>query len=214
MNSNKEGSHDVFRAFLFDIDGTLVDSSMIVERTWRQVAVEFGVDATGILGACHGRRDIEVVSDFFRAEDTKKVLARICALQADAVDGVVAVSGAGEVLSTLQDDQWAAVTSGGRQLMLARLRAVGLPVPRVLIAAEDVEQGKPNPEGYLAAARLLGVSPAECVVVEDSPAGLLAGKSAGAIVVAVTTTHSAEALSTADLVLRDLSELQSALESL
>src|ERR1700743_3378220 len=104
MNSNKVGSHNVIRAFLFDIDGTLVDSSMIVERAWRQVAVEFDVDATGILGACHGRRDIEVFSDFSRAEDTKKVLARICELQADAVDGVVAVSGAGEVLSTLQDN--------------------------------------------------------------------------------------------------------------
>jgi sugar-phosphatase len=204
----------VIRAFLFDIDGTLVDSSMIVERVWRQVASEFGVDATAILGACHGRRDIEVVADFFRAADSRKVLERISTLEADAVDGVVPVPGAAEVLSTLQNYQWAAVTSGGRQLMLARLLAAGLPVPRVLIAAEDVEHGKPNPEGYIAAAYCLGVSPAECVVVEDSPAGIKAGKSAGATVVAVTTTHSTQALSTADLVLRDLSELPSALARL
>jgi sugar-phosphatase len=213
-SQTKVGSLDVVRAFLFDIDGTLVDSSRIVERVWRQVAAAFGADATAILDACHGRRDTEVVGDFFGAADAEKVLARITALEADAIDGVAAVPGAAKLLSILQDHQWAAVTSGGRQLMVARLHAADLPVPRVLIAAENVEHGKPNPEGYLAAARGLGVSPAECLVVEDSPAGILAGKSAGATVAAVTTTHSAQALAAADLVLPDLSELQSALAGL
>jgi mannitol-1-/sugar-/sorbitol-6-phosphatase len=199
------------QAFLFDIDGTLVDSSAVVERTWRQVASEFRADPAAILGSCHGRRDTEVVREFFPPEVTDRVLNRIAALEAGAVDGIVAVRGAPQLLGTLDPGQWAAVTSGSRALMQARLQAAGLPVPGVLIAAEDVRCGKPDPAGFLMAASALGVPPADCAVVEDSPAGIAAGRAAGAVVIGVTTTHSAEALSGADLVVTDLVELAHAM---
>jgi sugar-phosphatase len=199
------------QAFLFDIDGTLVDSSAVVERTWRQVASEYWADPAAILRNCHGRRDTDVVTEFFPPEVTGRVLDRIAALEAGAVDGIVAVRGASHLLGALDPRHWAAVTSGSRSLMQARLQAAGLPVPEVLIAAEDVLCGKPDPAGFLLAASALGVSPADCAVVEDSPAGIAAGRAAGAMVIGVTATHPVEALSGADLVITDLAELAHAI---
>jgi sugar-phosphatase len=194
------------RALLFDIDGTLVDSSTVVEGTWRQVASEFDADPVPILQNCHGRRDIEVVQEFFPLEVRKRVLARISELEGKALDGIVAVRGAAQLLAALNDLQWAAVTSGPRALMQARLQAAGLPVPAVLIAAEDVRRGKPDPEGFLLAATALEVPAESCVVIEDSPAGVAAGKAAGAVVIGITTTHATEALRAADRIVTDLFE--------
>ncbi len=199
------------RVFLFDIDGTLVDSSASIEHVWRRVAGEFGADATEILRACHGRRDADMVEDFFAPELRQAVMARVSFLDTESADQVVATAGARELLAMLDEGRWAAVTSGPRPLMAARLRAAGLPVPEVLITADDVEFGKPHPEGYLMAATALGVSPTSCVVVEDSPAGVAAGRAAGAMVVAVTTTHPADLLRDADVVVSDLTELPRAL---
>jgi sugar-phosphatase len=199
--------YGLMRAFLFDIDGTLVDSSASIEHVWRQVAFEFGVDAAAVLAACHGRRDADVVDDFFEPELREAAVTRVNVLDTESVDQVVPTAGARQLLANLDEGRWAAVTSGPRPLMAARLRAAGLPVPRVLITADDVEFGKPHPEGYLMAAAALGVAPARCVVVEDSPAGVAAGKAAGALVVAVTTTHPAELLGGADFVVNDLTEL-------
>ncbi len=195
------------RALLFDIDGTLVDSSASVERVWRQVAREFGGDEAEILRVCHGRRDVDLVGDFFTPEVTEAVLARVSALDNVTAAEALPAPGARELLARLDDGQWAAVTSGPRPLMTARLRAAGLPVPAVLITADDVRNGKPHPEGFLLAAHALGAAPTNCVVVEDSPAGVAAGKAAGALVVAVTTTHAAELLAAADLVVGSLSDL-------
>ena len=199
------------RAFLFDIDGTLVDSSASIEHVWQQVATEFGVDADRVLGACHGRRDVDVVEEFFEPGARDAVIERVNVLDTQFVNGAVPAPGARQLLATLDDGQWAAVTSGPRPLMAARLRAAGLPVPPVLITADDVHFGKPHPEGFLLAAAALGVPPASCVVVEDSPAGVAAGKAAGALVVAVTTTHPADLLSEADIVVTALSELPGAI---
>src|SRR5207244_3425106 len=116
---------------------------------------------------------------------------RIEELELADLDAVAALPGARDLLAALPAGRWAAVTSGGRDLMSARLRAAGLPEPDVLVAAEDVRDGKPDPGGYLLAARRLGVRADGCVVVEDSPAGVAAGRAAGARVVAVTTTHAA-----------------------
>ena len=142
------------RAFLFDIDGTLVDSSVSIERVWRQVAREFGVDEAEILQNCHGRRDVDVAEDFFKPEVIEAVLARVNALDTECVNGAVPVRGARQLLATLDDGQWAAVTSGPWPLMAAWLQAAGLPVPQVLITAEDVHFGKPHPEGSVAAEAL------------------------------------------------------------
>jgi sugar-phosphatase len=194
------------RALLFDIDGTLVDSSAVVEGTWRQVASEFDADPVPILRNCHGRRDIEVVQEFFSPEVRKRVRARISELETKALDGIVAVRGAAQLLAALNGLPWAAVTSGPRALMKARLQAAALPVPAVLIAAEDVRRGKPDPEGFLLAATALEVPAGSCVVVEDSPAGVAAGKAAGAVVIGITTTHAAETLRAADRIVTDLFE--------
>jgi sugar-phosphatase len=199
-------------AFLFDIDGTLIDSAAAVERVWHQVAAEFGVEPSAVLRGCHGRRDVDVVSEFFRPEDADAAVARVEELDLETVHGVIAVGGARALLRSLDPDRWAAVTSGRRALMTARLRAAGLPVPRVLVGADDVPAGKPDPSGFVMAAEALGVPPAECVVVEDSPAGVAAGRAAGALVVAVTTTHPADALAAADLVITDLAGLPAALQ--
>lgn len=193
------------RSVLFDIDGTLVDSTAVVERAWTEVAAVFDADAAGILAVCHGKRDVDVVAEFFAPPVRGQVLRAIAEREAGAVDGVVAVPGAAEVLAAA--GSWAAVTSGGRELMSARLRAADLPLPEVLITAEDVRDGKPAPEGYLSAARGLSADPARCVVVEDAPAGVAAGRAAGATVAAVTTTHRAEALQAAHVVLPELRSL-------
>ncbi len=195
--------------FLLDIDGTLVDSSAVVERAWRQVAREFGVDGDAIVAGCHGRRSVDTVEEFFPPPDRAAAQERIDALELADRD-VVACRGAADLLAGLDGQPWAAVTSGPRRLMTARLAAAGLPVPAVLVTAEDVQRGKPAPDGYLLAARELGVSPAGCVVVEDSPAGVAAGQASGALVVAVTTTHPADALGAADLVVPGLPEMAEA----
>jgi mannitol-1-/sugar-/sorbitol-6-phosphatase len=188
-------------ALLLDVDGTLVDSREAVERTWRQVADEFGVPAGPILAGCHGRRDDDVVPEFFAPDRVAAVVARITDLETAYLDLVRPVPGAASLLAGWEPDRWAAVTSGPRTLMAGRLRAAGLPVPPVLVCAEDVTRGKPDPEGFLLAADALGVSPAGCVVVEDSPAGVAAGKASGAYVVAITTTHRASELAEADAVI-------------
>jgi sugar-phosphatase len=198
------------RTFLFDIDGTLVDSATAVERAWRQVAAEFGADGDAIVAGCHGRRSIDTIGEFFPPRAHSAVQERINALELAARD-VTACRGAADLLAGLNGQPWAAVTSGPRRLMTARLSLAGLPVPAVLVTAENVEHGKPAPDGYLLAARALGVAAADCVVVEDSPAGVDAGKAAGALVAAVTTTHQADALRGADLVVAGLPEVAQAL---
>ncbi|GAA3360712.1 HAD-IA family hydrolase [Saccharopolyspora gregorii] len=192
-------------AVLFDIDGTLIDSTAVVEHVWSRVAAAFGVPREPVLAVCHGKRDADVAAEFFPEPVRAEVLAEVARLELAAADAVVAVPGAANVLGQLDPRRWAAVTSGGRELMTGRLRAAGLPLPCTLICAEDVSRGKPDPEGYLAAARELVVEPADCVVVEDSPPGVAAGIAAGALVAAVTTTHPREALGGAHVVLPELS---------
>lgn len=202
------------RPLLFDVDGTLVDSRDAVTAVWHQVADRFGVDAKAILRVCHGRRDEDVVTEFFASDLTAGVLDMIAELELACADEVAAMPGADALLAALPEGAWAAVTSGSRALMTARLRAAGLATPAVLIAADDVQGGKPDPEGFLLAARQLGVDANDCVVVEDSPAGVSAGKAAGAYVVAVSTTHTAEALWEADTVVDGLPDLPAVLSAL
>jgi sugar-phosphatase len=197
-------------AFLFDIDGMLVDSTDAVEAAWRQVALEHGADADAILRVCHGRRDEDVVPEFFSPDLAPAVIQRIAELELELADQVRPVPDAPAILNRIPADSWAAVTSGSRPLMTARLRGAGLPVPAVFIAGEDVSRGKPDPEGFLLAARRLGVQPASCVVVEDSPAGVAAGKAAGAFVVGVASTHEPDALVAANVVVDRLSGIRGA----
>lgn len=193
------------RAVLFDIDGTLVDSTPVVERSWRTWAQEFGVDADELMRVCHGRRTEDTVADFVTPQRRAVAVARLQALELADFDGVTALPGAQQLLEELPRRRWAAVTSGERPLMTARLEAARLPIPDILICAEDVAAGKPSPEGYLQAAAGLGFDASQCVVVEDAPAGIAAGLAAGAQVLAVTTTHDADQVSSADVIVADLS---------
>ncbi|MGP5930382.1 HAD-IA family hydrolase [Corynebacterium glyciniphilum] len=201
-------------AILFDIDGTLVDSTPAVNRAWRAWAAEHAIDASEVLAVCHGRRSADTIADFLPADQVAAEAEKLEAQEAGDVDGVVSLPGAAELLTSLPAGMWAAVTSGSQALMRARLSAAGLPVPGNLIAAEDVTEGKPDPQGYRKAAEALGLEPEDCLVIEDAPAGLGAGRAAGGRVLAVATSHAREELEALgrgeapDAVLDDLTDLR------
>lgn len=194
-------------AILFDIDGTLVDSTPAVVRTWEAFAEARSLDVDEILRISHGRRTEDTLADLLPASEVGAAAVELEALELDDLGDVVALPAVDAVLRRLPAARWAAVTSGSQRLMRARLQAAGLPVPAVLIAAEDVEHGKPDPQGYRAAATALGVDPARCLVVEDAPAGIEAGGASGAAVLAVATSHDPSALSAADAVVEDLGKI-------
>jgi sugar-phosphatase len=189
-------------AVLFDMDGTLVDSREIVERLWLRWAAEHGLSADAILAVAHGRRTLETMQLVAPHLATPEEAARLDALEAHEEGHETAVPGAAALLSALPPDRWAVVTSAGRKLAAARLAGVGLPVPRVLVGADDVVRGKPSPEGYLRAAGLFGVAPERCVVMEDTPAGAQAGRAAGARVIGLRTTF--PSVDGCDFLVRDL----------
>jgi len=202
------------RAILFDLDGTLIDSSAVVERHWRRFASLHDLDVEPILAVCHGRRSVDTIREVAPHLDAEAAAHQLEDGEALDVGGLVLVPGAAELLVRLAPDSWAIVTSGHYELASRRLTALGLPVPPVMVCAEDVEQGKPDPEGYALAAELLGVEPSACVVVEDAPAGVAAGKALGVPVIALATTHAASQLAAADAVLPDLVEFAEALATL
>lgn len=198
-------------AVLFDIDGTLVDSTAAVTRTWTAWAAKHGIDADEILRVCHGRRTEDTLSMFLPTGQHAAAVAELEQLELADLDDVRALPGTQSLLPRLPADRWAAVTSGSRELMRTRLTAAGLPIPEVLVSAEAVEAGKPEPEGYLKAAAALGRDIRRCLVVEDAPAGIQAGRAAGARVLAVATSHPASELRSADAAIPDLTacELES-----
>jgi sugar-phosphatase len=192
-------------AILFDCDGVLVDSVAGGERAWSQWATDFGLEPSAVLNGVHGRRSAETVAMYLPVAQRAEALRRIDGMEIADAGNTTAIPGAAELIASLSDN-WAVVTSAAPALLRARLTAAGLPVPRVTVTAADVQEGKPAPEGYLAAAAKLGFSIGACVVIEDSPTGIRAGRSAGAgHVVGV----GASALDTgATPVIRDLSGLQ------
>jgi sugar-phosphatase len=172
-----------------------------------------GIDEGELRAAMHGVRSVEVVRALRPESDFVAEAAEIERVQAEDVAGLRAIPGAAEALLALREDRVAVVTSATRALATARLRAVGLTPPAVVVHAEDVSRGKPDPEGYLTAAARLGVDPAEALVVEDAPPGVEAGRAAGAAVVGVTSTHAAAELAAADVVIATLEELPAVLAS-
>jgi mannitol-1-/sugar-/sorbitol-6-phosphatase len=181
-------------AVVFDLDGVLVDSTGYVEQQWRRWAASKGLSVEPFLRVCHGRRALETIRLAAPHLDAEAEVAAFVA--EDEADGQVLapVDGAPRLLETLPRDGWAVATSCTRAVATDRLRRAGLPIPSVLICAEDVQRGKPSPDVYLLAAAGLGVVPKECLVVEDAPAGIESARAAGMGVVALTTTHRPEEL--------------------
>jgi sugar-phosphatase len=177
------------QAFLFDLDGVLVDSQAVVERTWRRWAQRHDLDPDTLIQTAHGRRTRDTVKAAIPDLAVDGEVAWLDAAELADVDGLRVVPGAQQLLSLLPPDRWAVVTSCGRALARLRLTAVGLPLPEVLVVSEDVKQGKPAPDGYRLAVNRLGVDAAACVVFEDAPAGVAAGRAAGARVIGLTTSY-------------------------
>ncbi|MFI2188262.1 HAD family hydrolase [Streptomyces sioyaensis] len=191
-------------ALLFDNDGTLISSLESVYRCWSRWAKEYGVTEEDFARvALHGRPAAEIVADLLPADLVPAAVARIEQLEVEDAGGVVALPGTLALLESLPAERWAVVTSASQRLAEARLGQAGIR-PKNLIAADDISRGKPDPEPFLLAAARLGADPARCVVFEDAPVGLAAGRAAGMVTVALATTHRAEELS-ADIVVPDLS---------
>ena len=195
------------KALLFDLDGVLVDSQAVVERTWRRWAERHRFDADAILRAAHGRRTSDTLKEAapHLAIDTE--VAWLDATELADVDGLRVVPGADRLLAALPPNRWAIVTSCGRALAQRRLTSVGLPVPEVLVVSEDVKQGKPAPDGYRLAATRLGYDPADCVVFEDAPAGVAAARAAGARVIGLMTTYLASDLRDTEATIPDFTNI-------
>jgi len=189
------------RGLLFDNDGVLVDSEEGVVSSWRRWAVDHDLDPAEVLAAVPGRRAADTVSLFVQPAQVAASTALVTRYELEDVGGTTAVPGVLELLPQLVGVPWAVVTSGVRELATARLRAAGVAPPEVLVAAEDVTAGKPDPEGYAAAAARLGLAPADVLVLEDSVSGVAAGQAAGCRVVGIGAGALA---TTADVVVADL----------
>ena len=177
-----------FDAFLFDMDGTILDSSAASERVWGGWARDNGIPTPPY----HGRRVEDTVADLQASGiDPQRAAAEITERELVDLDGVIAIPGAVKFLASLPPEHWAVVTSAPRELALRRMAAAGLPRPRAMISAEDVTRGKPHPDPFIAGARLLSVDPSRCLVFEDADAGIRAGEAAGASVLVITQTGSA-----------------------
>lgn len=190
-------------ALLFDMDGVLLDFRPVVERTWRRWAARHGLDAGMIIRAAHGRRTSDSLRAVAPELATASEVAWLDAAELADLEGIEPVAGASALIATVPAGRWTVVTSAGRALAALRLQAVGLSLPANAVTSENVQRGKPAPDGYLLACERLGVRAADCLVVEDAPAGIESGLAAGARVLALTTTHPAAALSKATYVVRD-----------
>lgn len=207
MDPESEALTPTAKAILFDLDGVLVDSRVVVERTWRQWAERHQIDAAPLLRIAHGRRTRDTVEAMAPHLDLDAEVAWLESAELEDVADLTVVPGAKRLLDALPARSWAVVTSGGLSLARRRLEAMGLPVPTVLITSEAVTRGKPAPDGYRLAAQRLGQEPTSCVAFEDTPPGVAAARGAGARVIALTTTHAAEQLADADAVVGDFTEV-------
>lgn len=173
---------------LFDMDGVLLDSTHAVARVWHQWAIEHGFDPEEVVRAAHGRPSISTIRDYLPGSDYEAENREVERRELADLEGVIPWPGAIELLRSLPLERWAIVTSCTRPLAEVRLRAGGLPRPKIFITSNDIAHGKPAPDAYVKGAEMLGIKPAEIIVVEDVPAGVRSGKAAGCRVIALRTT--------------------------
>lgn len=200
------------KGFLFDLDGTLADSLLVVERAWVNWAKRHNIAADEVLNFIHGKQAITSLRHFMAGASEEAIQQEFFALErieAEDTDGIVALPGALQLLDTLNelDIPWAIVTSGSVPVASARRKAAGLPEPQEFVTAERVQNGKPAPDAYLLGAQLLELEPEECVVVEDAAAGILSGLAAGCHVIAVNAPAGSPRLEEVDMLLISLEEL-------
>ncbi len=196
----------VCAAILFDLDGVLIDSTSCIRRHWDDWTRQHGLDMKALMRVAHGLRTIETMRQIAPHLDIEQEAKRFEMIEIADTDGIVRIEGASKILQGLPRHVWGIVTSGSQELARARLHRAGLPIPETLISGDDVRQGKPVPEPYLLGAKRMGVAVEDCVVIEDSPAGIAAAKAAGMQAIAVASTHSREALA-CDIVVERLTDL-------
>lgn len=197
-------------ALLFDLDGVLIDSTPAVARVWRRWAVARGLDPEAVVKMAHGRPSRTTIRELLPDADIEAEDREVERREMEDLDGVVLLPGARQLLDSLPVDRWTIATSCTRPLAEVRLRAAGLPVPKTMITSSDVKIGKPDPEPYLKAAAMLKFAAKNCVVVEDASAGVLAGKAAGARVIAFRTTMERRELEDAgaDWIVHDCADIE------
>jgi len=212
-NLTTQGSRPIITircsALLFDLDGVLIDSTPAVARVWHRWAVAHGFDPVAVARMAHGRPSRATVAELLPGADVAKEDREVERMEIEDLNGVVPLPGAQQLLGSLPPDRWTIVTSSTRPLAEVRLRAAGLPIPQTMITSSEVKKGKPDPEPYLKAAAILHRAASDCVVVEDVPAGIRAGKSAGARVIAFPTTMERRDLEAAgaDWIVRNCAEI-------
>ena len=197
------------RGLLCDLDGVLVDSTPAVTRVWTWWARKHGFDPDRTVREAHGKPSIATIRELLPDADHEAENREVERREIEDVEGVIPLPGAIGLLQAIPPERWAIVTSCTRRLAEVRIRAAGLPSPKHLVTSSDVTNGKPHPEPYLKGARVLGVAATDCVVIEDAPAGVRAGKAAGAHVVALRTTADDSELreAGADWIMNDCAEL-------
>lgn len=199
------------KAILFDMDGVLIDSAPAVERVWRVWALAHGFDPASVVAQAHGRRSIETIRAVAPTMDAEKENILVEQMEIDDKDGVTALPGSARLLAQLPDDRFAIVTSATRPLAVARLGYANLPVPRHIITADDIIHGKPSPEPYLKGAALLGFTPKDCLVFEDTPAGIASARASAMQAIALQTTYPAQELQAADAIVASLADVKAEL---
>lgn len=201
-------------ALLFDLDGVLIDSTPAVARVWHRWAQEHGFDPAEVVRRAHGRPSLSTIREYLPHSDHEAENREVERREIEDIGGVIQLPGTRQLLGSLPSGCWTIVTSCTRPLAEVRLRTAGLPIPNNMVTASDVANGKPHPEPYQRAAAILGRGAADCVVVEDVPAGIRAGKAAGARVIAFTTTMDRRQLEDAgpDWILRNCGDISAAVD--
>jgi mannitol-1-/sugar-/sorbitol-6-phosphatase len=190
------------------MDGVLISSIGSVERAWTKWANRHGLDPDRVLHSVHGRRAIESVQLLRPDLDPLREHKWIEEMEIEDSGDIETLRGVRSLLTSLPDSYWTIVTSATKRLTLVRLAAGRVPAPEKIITADDVVNGKPDPEPYRKGAELLGFAPENCIVVEDSASGVRAGKEAGCRVLATTFSHSVESLGQADWIVESLEDVK------